>query len=466
MTAPPGNHEPAGPPAPATSAPAISPARPPRLTALKRLGVGLLGGVVVAALVATGLASGVRGIPWPLTAGRLAALAALALLMMQFVLSGRIRWLDRLFGLDWLYRLHARLGVLAVVLASLHPLLIYWVRPGPGPEDWPAAWPELLGAGMLSLLWLVLCVSLYRAFLRLPYGLWRRLHWLVFLVTAAALVHAFSLGRDFGHLWQVRLVWLLVALAYGAGFLWAKLGRRALLQRSSFQVRSVRRVNHNTLNIELMPIDGRPFSFLPGQFIFVRFGSGSVPPEEHPFTISSSPTRPDALSLTVRQCGDFTNRMRQLVPLQRARVHGPFGRFCHLLLARPAEPLVMIAGGVGITPLLSMLRYMADVGDERRVKLIWANRTEADIFFREELEALRRRLPGLSVHHVLSRQEDFDGLRGHIDVELLKRLLLAEGRRGRALVCGPPGMMKAARRALRKVGFPRWRIHTERFALM
>jgi len=125
----------------------------------------------------------------------------------------------------------------------------------------------------------------------------------------------------------------------------------------------------------------------------------------------------------------------------------------------------MISGGVGITPMLSMLRYMADAGADRSVVLIWANRTQSNIFFREELDGMRSKLPRLRIHHVLSEDEGWPGEKGLVNLDLLRRLLTERDLRARVFLCGPPPMMEKVSAALRELGYPRARVHTERFSL-
>ncbi len=125
----------------------------------------------------------------------------------------------------------------------------------------------------------------------------------------------------------------------------------------------------------------------------------------------------------------------------------------------------MIAGGVGITPMLSMLRYMAATGDTRRVTLIWGNKTEADILYGHELTALQAAIPELKVHHVMSSQGNYVGNRGLVDEAWLDHLAAEELKSRRVLLCGPPAMIKLVSVALRRLGVPSGRVHAEKFEL-
>ncbi len=428
----------------------------------------ILSGIIAAGLGgATGLASHVAVLPAALTVGRVLATTALGLFMLQFALGSRLRLLDRAFGLDVLYRFHAIVGIAAAVLASAHPFLIYWSKAyaiNLDTHPWTHYWREFVGAGALLLVWVIVCSALWRVFLGLGYQAWRWVHRLTFVLVLGALIHAFSIGVDFENRPWVWWTWNIAAGAYAAMFVWVMLIRPALTRRMRFEVRRIRRLNSNIVEVTLGETSPAVFSFLPGQFAFVRFYSESVSREEHPFTLSSSPLG-DEVALTIKQSGDFTARIDRLATGDKAVLMGPFGRFCHLLRSRPDEPLVMIAGGIGITPMLSMLRYLAVAEPDRCVTLIWANRTEADIVLRDEIGVIDDQMVNLSVHHVLSREVDFSGEKGHVNSALLQRLVGADLEAADVFVCGPGAMMSAARKALRMLGVKRRRIHDERFAL-
>ena len=400
-----------------------------------------------------------------LTAGRLAGLLAGLLLMLQFALSARLKLPDRAFGLDRLLRYHKLLGIAAGVLASLHPVLLYGSGVySAGSPTW-TRWPELLGAVLLAVLWVVLYTSLWAAFLGLSYRGWWGIHQLVFAAVALAAVHGLAIGSDLAGNWPLA-VWLAAAGAYAALFVWVKAVKPLLLRANRFNVEAVERLNHNVWTVALSRRAGRAPRHLPGQFAFLKLHGRGLPAEEHPFTISSAPS-PDGrhIRFTIKASGDFTARIGEFRAGHWATVDGPYGLFSHLVRAPQAGPLVMIAGGIGITPMLAMLRHMAGAGDDRPVTLIWGNRREEDIVHRQELDAMAAGRVGLRIHHVLSQQESWQGHTGFVDAPLLLRLLDAEELKRHIFLCGPPVMMASVARALRSIHVPRRRIHMERFAL-
>jgi predicted ferric reductase len=293
-------------------------------------------------------------------------------------------------------------------------------------------------------------------FLELPYEGWRLIHLLAFVGTALAAVHGFSVDEHLRAGVRVAFLGLLLA-GYVALYVWVRFVR-PLRGRRFFEVEAVSPLSHNVTQIELRQTSGEPLDYQPGQFAFLRLGG-----EEHPFTLSSSPSRTGGIAFSIKASGDYTGTLADTVAGAQARVMGPFGRFSYVHLA--GGDLLLIAGGIGVTPMISMIRHLADNDSERAVTLLCANRTEADIVFREELDRLAAGMSGFRVVHVLSRQDEWAGEKGHIDAALLKRVLTARERAAHVFLCGPRPMMRSVRKALRRVGVPRARVHTETFTL-
>lgn len=397
-------------------------------------------------------------------AGKMSGLLAAMLLMIQFALSARLKLLDRAFGLDRLLRIHRYFGASAGVLACLHPVLLYSTGVYPlGTFRW-TLWPELLGAMVLSLLFVIVTTSLWRQFLLLSFDSWRRIHQLAFAAAAIATLHALARGSDLAASW-VRVIGLAMFGGYAALFVRVKVVKPRQLLSRPFTVRAVEQLNPNVSRIELAAPPGTEFRHFPGQFAFLRFYGRDIAPEEHPFTISSSPSAEEHLSFTIKASGDFTRTISNVTAGDAATVDGPYGRFSHVLRAKPDEELLLIAGGVGITPFLSMLHFLADTQPDRRVTLLWANRAQQDIFAKDELDEMQQNMPNLLVHHILSHERDWPGETGFVDEDKLRRLLGQRLTRSCVFLCGPPPMMTVVSAALRKLGVSRRRILTERFAL-
>jgi predicted ferric reductase len=402
---------------------------------------------------------------WTRSAGRVFGLLAATMLFLQFGLSSKLKTLDRIFGLHRMLYFHRILGLSLVILVSFHPLFIFASSSeGIGPLRL-TIWPELLGIVLLIGLWTGVCAALWRRFLSLGYQGWYLMHRVgMFGAMVIVTLHVWNVTHDFHHGWPFYSLGAALLL-YGSLFFWTVVLKTMLLRRRLFTVAKVELVGKDVHAVELAPADGEVFSYAPGQFAFVTFLSEALPVERHHWTLSSTPTRPKTCTLTIKCSGDFTALLGRLKAGDRAVVDGPYGLFSFLAHVRGLEDeLVMISGGIGITPMLGMLRYMADTGDRRKVTLVWSNRTEGDILCREEIEGMKGKLPDFAIHHVLSQQKDFKGQTGRLTLGTLEKLLSGCNREASVFVCGPPPMMDVTCKNLRGLNFKSSRIYQERFS--
>jgi len=427
----------------------------------------LYGVVVCAPLVIAGVAHAEDEESFLAELGKSAGLVGLVLLCLQIVLAARLRWIERPFGLDRLFVFHRRVGVIALGFVLAHPILLasaygwgllYNVR---------QPWFIWLGKAGLVLLVLLVLAALYRRRWGIEFERWRTGHNLTVVVFAFGFVHSWIVGDDV-HVWAMQLFWLALLGIVVASYVHHRLVAPAVARRRAYRITEVRRETPDVWTLRMEPPEGgRRFDYRPGQFQFLTLmrADRTLPVEEHPFTIASSPTEP-LLAASIKESGDFTSTVGRTQPGDRAAVRGPYGRFSHTFGAGETS-LVFIAGGIGITPLVSMLRYMRDTREDVEVLLIWGNKTEADIAFREELDRMAAgERPRLRVVHVLNAAgEDWKGERGYVDRDRLQRLV-GEGVEGRTyFVCGPPVMMEKVFGALRELGVQAGRVYYERFEL-
>jgi predicted ferric reductase len=393
------------------------------------------------------------------------AVVAFTILALQLVISARLRWLEAPFGLDVVLQFHRTMAWVALGLLRVHPLLVASGEDWGLLTRWRVRWP--LWAGRLALLFLFahVVVALFRRVLRLRYETWRQLHTMVaFVLLGLAFLHSLALGKDFESK-GARIIWAaLLFIAWSAWF-YGRLARPWFSRRSSYTVVSVAAETPQVWTLTLEPRVDRPLHFAPGQFQFLRLHGSAVLAEEHPFSIASSPSPDGRISLAIKESGDFTSTIGRIKPGDLAAVHGPFGRFSHVLHPN-SDDLVFVAAGIGITPLMSMLRYMRDCREPRRVLLVYANRGVADIVFRRELESIESgSFPVLKTIHVLSRPPgDWIGHSGRLDTASLKSL--CGDFCGKAFfICCPPIMTSELIRGLKNAGVGPDRIHADYFGL-
>jgi predicted ferric reductase len=398
--------------------------------------------------------------------GKMFALTAAPLLLLQAVLAARLRAVSRPYGLDMVMRFHKGMGTLAVLMLLAHPVLID-LSDGQWGLITRLIQPWHVVLGKLALLLLVTqAVTSHLQRRWLGFQTWRRLHQAAPVIWGFALLHSLSMEGDL-ELLPVRVLWIAAgATAYGF-YLYRKVILPRRQRRRAWEVTDVRQETHDVWTLTFQPPPGvAHFTYWPGQFRFVSLLRPGRPfsGEEHHFTISSSPTTPGVHTSTIKESGDFTRTIGQTRPGDKALIEGPYGRFSQALYPHQRD-LVFIAGGIGITPLMSMLRTLRDTQADVDVLLLYGNKTEADIVFREELAQMAAGAARLRVVHVLSHAgTDWEGETGYVDREKIERHCGAVA--GKAFhLCGPAAMMDMLRGALRELRVPASHIHAERFYL-
>lgn len=403
------------------------------------------------------------------TTGKNLALVGFSILAMQFVLSARLKWIERPFGLNVLFEFHKGMAIVASLLLISHPVLL-----AIGGDDWSlifgpqVMWHIWLGRIALLIVLVHVLLASFRFVLRLNYETWRFVHnFGAAAILLLAFFHSWNAGGDFRIVWM-KALWATLLVVATASYLWHRVVRTILLRRHPYKVTEVAELTEGVWAIKLAPPEGHSrFDYLPGQFHFLIFERApNLPVEEHHWTISSSPTEAGVLCSTIKESGDFTASIGKTRPGDTALVDGPFGRFSYAL--HPEEhDLVFIAGGIGITPIMSMLRHIRDTHAERTVTLLYANTREADIVFKDELDEMERSgAAGLKVVHVLSEpSEEWNGERGRLDEDRIRRYAGPELGRQAFYVCAPSGLMDQTIRTLREARVPAAQIHFERFNL-
>lgn len=407
--------------------------------------------------------------PWHQELASGLAMAAFAMLLMEFLLAGRGRGLSRALGMDLTMRMHQFAGVTALALLTLHPMLY-----GPMHSE-PQLWDPLrnrsvvltnpsLASGVLGLLLLMALVLLaaLRARMAMAYETWRLTHVLgSLLVAGAGLHHTLDTGRYAQDPLSAGFWIGATALAAGA-LLKVYLVDPLRAKRRRYRVASVEPVAERTWRLHLEPATARTLRFRGGQFIWLKLGRAFAQLSEHPFSIASGPSPDGRIDLLIKAAGDFTSTVGALAPGTPAFLDGPYGNFT--LAGREGEGILLVAGGIGVAPILSILHELAAQGYTRPVRLVYGNRSAAQIAARPELEALATQLD-LTLDLVLSEPPpDWNGRRGVLDKNTLAACM-PPTRRAHWLyfICGPGEMIDAVELSLNALGVPLERIVSERF---
>lgn len=396
------------------------------------------------------------------------AILAATLLYLQFLSSGRFESVSGNIGIDRTMGFHRIVALLIVAFAIVHPLGYIG---GALLEDPAAAFDRLqamlasplLRSGVIALGLLMLLVGLAlirtRHFVR--YEFWRMAHGPVaLLVGGLTLHHATSVGT-YAADYTLSGIWTVYALtALAAAFITYAV-RPWRMWREKWKLEAAHIAADGVTELVLRGPERTNFHARGGQFLWLSFYPHSPPFHDHPFSIASSPGYLPRIRLFVRHAGDCTSTFHAVAPGTPVAIDGPHGSF---VLPSQTPAIVMVAGGVGIAPLLGILEESADQGDKRPFRLLYAARSPSAWAGKERLEAIGYRLNLTTTYCADETSRSPAILRGPISeahlINLLDGLLPGDVC---AMLCGPSAMMEMAADMLLKLGVPMANIRYERF---
>lgn len=351
---------------------------------------------------------------------------------LNIILGARLPGAPRLVGgLEALYGLHRVNGRIAYLLVLLHVGLIASARASSSLDD--ALRLFTFQAGLVVAIGLVAFIAMTVAivatlYARLTHETFVYVQRSFGLVFALGSVHAFWTGGLKATSAGLTIFLAALTLAAASAFIYRSLLADVLVRRFDYTVSVVRELDPSVVEIEMVPVQRR-LAARAGQFVFVTFYSdgfearfhpvslssegdsavivlrpGDARDQFHPFSLTSTPSDPH-LSLVIKAVGDFTTALHALESGARARVEGPYGEFSYLNVRGRRQ--VWIAGGIGITPFLSMAR--SQPGDGYEISLFWGVKDRTQAFFAPELEGLAARVPGLAFYLVPEDEAGFIG---------------------------------------------------------
>ena len=393
--------------------------------------------------------------------------AGLAMMGLQFGLTARFRYVTDPWGEDVIYHFHRQISLIAVGLVVAHPLILFVVRPellallNSITAPWRARFAALSTYSLIALV----VTALWRAQLNIRYETWHLSHIVLAVVAVAAgLLHMVGWSFYLADPWKQAL-WIGLTIFWIGLLVYVRIVKPLFMLRRPYRVSAVREERGDTWTLVMRP-DGHPgFRFSPGQFGWLTVWGSPFTITGHPFSFSSSAAVADGrVEMTIRNLGDFTSAVHKVPVGRRVYLDGPYGAFT--IDRNPADMHVLIAGGVGITPMVSIIRTLADRGDTRPVILLYGSKDWESITFREELEALKARLDLTVVHVLVDPPTDWTGEQGFINAEVFKRHLPPPYAAHEYFICGPDVMMDAIEKALSELDVPLSKYHSERYSFV
>lgn len=387
--------------------------------------------------------------------GKAVALCGTTLYCLNPIFSARFSFVENLLGgLDKVNKTHARSGKLAFWLIILHPIFLglgRFLKGTPFSRIWD--WSSLvifLGIVAFFALIFVTAASIYA---HISHQSWIWVHRLFGWLIALFFLHGL-LAR--GQIVKIPLLFaffIMVGLAGFLAFLYRSVFWKKYIKRFPYEIAEINRLNSSVAEL-VLHTDGEKMHYEAGQFAFVSFDAIGVDPEPHPFSFSSTDNGP-YIRFTIKALGNDTKRFLELQPGTAVLLEGPYGQFSYKRVQNHSQ--VWIAGGIGITPFLSMARSFSGK-DTYDIRFFYGTDSLNEAVFLHEFINIARHLPDNFSTSVVAKNYS-----GFVTIEMLKNAM-KDLKKFDYLICGPPVMSKQLSRQLRKAGVPDSQIHFESFS--
>lgn len=398
--------------------------------------------------------------------GRLTGLLAVFSILTQFMLIGRAIWIEKVFGLDKLTRVHRLNAYCSLTFMVLHIVFLtlsYAVTTHSNLVaqfvSFITSFEDVLNAFIAFLIFLgIIFTSIYIVRRKLKYELWYFVHLFTYLAVLLAWGHQLKNGGDFIESKAFTYYWyILYIFVFGNHLIFRFVKQWYNFFKYRFKVQKVVAETEEATSIYIDGKNIQTFTIEPGQFMIFRFLNTHFWWQAHPFSLSNIPQ--NTLRITVKNVGDFTSAIKDIQPGTPVVIDGPYGIFTER--SSQKNKILLIAGGIGITPIRSLIEYMAHNKD---VVLLYSNKTEKEIVFKKEIDELSKKYK-FPAYYILSQEQGKEGMiSGRIDGEKIKKLVPDIMER-EVYICGPQLMTDAIKRDLTTMGVSPNLIHFEKFSL-
>lgn len=379
--------------------------------------------------------------PW-LSVSQMMSLVGVLLLAFNFVLGSRSKFLENWFGgLDEVNKKHQRIGKISYFMLLLHPLLLA-VNALPNVKATInflyLSQNNIYNFGVLAL-YLMTAVLFLTLVIKLPYHIWLVSHDFMGLVLFLVILHVFLIESDVSQYLPLRW-WVLFILGMGFYFYIYKVFLYKWLgPKHEYLVDRLKQVG-DVLEIYLKPL-AKPLTFFPGQFAYLSFDDPELK-EAHPFTFSSSPDN-KIVRFSVKILGDYTSKLNKLMPGTKAVIWGAHGRMYQGFYAN--KEVVCVAGGIGITPFLSLLEYEINHPKKRKIDLFYSVRSKNEAVYDRELKEWEGRLEKFVYH------PNFGDSKPRLTITKIKEIIGSVENK-LFYLCGPRAMMESMIKQLKNAG--------------
>jgi predicted ferric reductase len=387
-------------------------------------------------------------------------------------------------GIDWVLQIHQLMPRTAAIFLLIHPL-IYTLPNAPAFSSFPPSniylglttGTAFTGIVALGALIILIGLAITRHTELIKYEYWRISHALLAVFIAVMGFHHTSHAGRYSQetvmlrYWQFSLGISLLAL------IWVYLIRPLIQKSHAYEVVNIRKVAHKIYELTIKSCNSKILNYQAGQFAWLKLKS-TAPLFENPFSFSSAPNisghkNEEQLQFLIKDVGDFTHQVSELKDGDLVYLDGPYGNFGHSCLKHTEGNIVLIAGGAGIAPILSLLRGLIHNKNanilNKHVRVIYGNRIQEQMIDLASMVDLQA-FTNLEVIPVITESNaDWRGVSGLLDQSNLEKILigkdtdLSELRNTQFYVCGPAEMIDSVESALTCMGVPLSHIESEKF---
>lgn len=370
--------------------------------------------------------------PWRYL-GQITGILGTILLSLEYLLATRAKIFEKVFsGLDRAYIAHRLLGGIGFALILYHPLFLSLNSPTllnslklhflPG---------EIFSYNLgIVALYIYAALIFLTVYIKLPYEIWRKTHIFMGVPLLIAAYHIMIIGSDIKNYLPLKIfIFTMVSVAV-TSFIYKRFLYEKFSEHYKYKIVGILTLGE-IIEISMEPV-GKPMEFTSGQYIFAKFNSADVSDELHPFSISSSPTE-TVLRLSIKKLGDFTKSIINLTVETTVTVYGPHGEF-GIKSLESTKSEIWIAGGIGVTPFLSLLRYYGANKSEKNIEFIYCVGSENEFAYKKEINSIIPETKNIKATFYSSSEN------GYINVEKIEKI--SDGLQGKKIfLCGPRPMM-------------------------
>ncbi|MFA6422028.1 MAG: ferredoxin reductase family protein [Candidatus Buchananbacteria bacterium] len=387
--------------------------------------------------------------------GQIFGLVGASLFAINLILSARFKSLEKIFnGLNGVYLQHDQLGQIALMLLLFHPLLLI---PKYASGSFVNAALFLLPSANIAInlgiysLALMIFLIILTLYLRPKYNIWKWTHKFLGLAFFLASIHIWLIPSDISRNIPLRTYMLGLSIIAILCFIYKSLLGNIFIKKFEYIVTEIKLLNDSTVKIT-MKSNSKQLTFSAGQFIFVSFQS-EISSESHPFTISSSPDEKE-LIITAKNLGDYTKKLANLKIGTITKIEGPFGVFSYKNSGHKNQ--IWIAGGIGITPFLSMIKTLQQ-NDNHNIDLYYCTRNESEIIYPDFLKNISS-----SLNNSLRIINHYSDSQGFINADIIKKMSVDLIDKD-LFICAPPPMIRSLKKQFIAKGVNKKFIYSEEF---